>query len=121
MPKKNSLTEVPYRMERHCPNAPWEEVPHWEEWPVKKTMQAYPEREVFWEPNEPFEATLTLIHLERGRSAARFWWESTESTLYPMFGQSLVEMLGKLTLDRGTATGTWIAVKRGANYGIELY
>lgn len=74
-----------------------------------------------WRPNEPFKATLTLNRLERGRSAARFWFRDEEGTEYPMFGQGIVDMLKAGVLDHGVITGTWIAVKRGANYGIERY
>lgn len=78
--------------------------------------------EIEWRDNVPFEATLKLVSLERGRSAARFWWLDEENkTRYPMFGQSLVDTLTAGTLDKGVMTGTWIIVKKGANYGIELY
>ena len=76
---------------------------------------------VTWRANEPFTATLRLDRLERGRSAARFWFvDETTNTEYPFFGQGLVEMLSRVDLTKGVVTGTWIAVKRGANYGIEL-
>lgn len=75
-----------------------------------------------WIDNVPFEATLTLRHLERGRSAARFWFEDEKTrTLYPFFGQTLVDMLSQTTMDHGRVKATWIVVKKGANYGIELY
>ncbi len=75
-----------------------------------------------WRPNEPFEATLTLRRLDRGRSAARFWFEDEDSkTFYPFFGQTLVDMLSESTMINGRVKGTWIVVKKGANYGIELH
>lgn len=74
-----------------------------------------------WRPNEPFIETLQLDRLERGRSAARFWFVGSDGTEYPFFGQGMVEMLNQVFLNRGLATGTWIAVKRGANYGLELF
>lgn len=78
-------------------------------------------KDVTWRPNDPFTATLRLDRLERGRSAARFWFiDESTNTEYPFFGQGLVEMLSRVDLTKGVVTGTWIAVKRGANYGIEL-
>ena len=75
-----------------------------------------------WRPNEPFEATLTIRELERGRSAARFWFEDEKTmTRYPFFGQTLVDMLSASEMKNGKVHGKWIVVKKGANYGIELY
>lgn len=75
-----------------------------------------------WRPNEPFEATLTIRALERGRSAARFWFEDEENKVYyPFFGQTLVDMLSVSDMSKGKVTGTWIVVKKGSNYGIEAY
>ena len=75
-----------------------------------------------WRPNEPFVATLTIRYLERGRSAARFWFEDeSTNTMYPFFGQTLVDMLAGSNMIQGRVTKTWIVVKKGANYGIEVY
>lgn len=111
MTKKNSLKEVPFATRT---------------WPTgHRTLLEYVggwEKDVEWLPNTPFTATLRIDRLERGRSAARFWFVDQETgTLYPFFGQGLVDMLSKVTMVEGMVTGTWIAVKRGANYGIELY
>lgn len=75
-----------------------------------------------WRPNDPFQATLTIRRLERGRSAARFWFEDeANKTYYPFFGQTLVDMLSVSDMKHGKVSGTWIVVKKGSNYGIELY
>jgi hypothetical protein len=116
--KKNNLKLVPYETSRrYVPDLPREE---WPEVTKLAEYAGYGESRYDWRPNEPFEATLTLERLERGRSAARFWFVDEEGTRYPFFGQGLVEMLSQVTLDHGVVRGTWIAVKRGANYGIEL-
>lgn len=116
-PKANSLKLVPYAKQYNSEDltlleytygAPGEQKTHGRDSAID------------WRPNEPFQATLRLDRLERGRSAARFWFTGEDGTHYPFFGQGLVDMLSKVTLDHGTVTGTWIAVKRGANYGIEL-
>lgn len=71
--------------------------------------------------NDPFVARLRLVSLERGRSAARFWFENTATgTLYPFFGQGMVNLLLNALVNNGVVEGTWKAVKRGANYGLEL-
>ena len=75
-----------------------------------------------WRANDPFDATLRIVRLERGRSAARFWFrDETNLIEYPFFGQTLVDMLSASTMVNGVVSGTWIVVKKGANYGIELY
>lgn len=118
MAKKNSLKKVPYGN-----RSEW--VPE-----IKGIVQYWSlleyaggwEKSLEWLPNDPFRARLKLDRLERGRSAARFWFIDQETgTHYPFFGQGLVDMLSQVTLVNGEVTGTWIAVKRGANYGIELY
>lgn len=117
MPKKNSLKEVIFADAWHHLDSGRK---------VLRTMVAYHNgyhsegEEV--RPNDPFHATLRLMYLERGRSAARFWWKDVDTgTMYPMFGQGIVEMLSNVTLVHGFVEGDWIAVKRGANYGIERY
>lgn len=77
-----------------------------------------------WRPNTPFDAVLTVRRLETGRSAVRIWLEDESSrTLYPMFGHTLIEALAEATDLRvgGKIGGTWIVVKKGSNYGVELY
>lgn len=75
-----------------------------------------------WRPNEPFTATIRLHSLERGRSATRFWYvDETNKVMYPFFGDTVVETLKELDSFKGEITGTWIVVRKGSNYGIELY
>lgn len=77
-----------------------------------------------WRPNDPFDAVLTVRSLETGRSAVRFWLEDEASkTYYPMFGQTLVDVLADSTYLSlgGKIGGTWIIVKKGSNYGVEFY
>jgi len=127
MPKKNSLGLVPYGVVTRYHGGIRYEVRTLLEYtygkPGEETHVGYEGRghRIDWVPNTPFEATLMLDRLERGRSAARFWFIDTEGTHYPVFGQGLVEMLQGGVLDHGVIEGTWIAVKRGANYGIERY
>lgn len=77
-----------------------------------------------WRPNDPFDAVLTVRSLETGRSAVRFWLEDeTTKTKYPMFGHTLVDVLteSKSLGLGGRIGGTWIVVKKGANYGVEFH
>jgi hypothetical protein len=129
MTKTNSLKLVPYATEWHWDFDKGEriqyrsllEYTHGK--PGEQTSVGYGEHgaPIDWLPNEPFRETLRIDHLERGRSAARFWFVGTDDTRYPFFGQGLVEMLSEVTMEHGIVTANWIAVKRGANYGIERY
>lgn len=117
MAKKNSLKTVPYGTRFR-----W--VPNGENFQGRALLEYVGgwEKDVEWLPNTPFTATLKIDSLERGRSAARFWFEDVETkTQYPFFGQGLTDMLRNVNMVKGMVTGTWIAVKRGSNYGIELY
>ncbi|MEU7911358.1 hypothetical protein [Microbispora bryophytorum] len=71
-----------------------------------------------WRPNEPFTATLTLMRMSRGRSAAYFYWRDADNHEFPMFMTDLCDLLTGTTIDRGTVTGRWDVVKRGKNYGL---
>lgn len=114
MAKKNSLKLVPF-------------VESWryegnERIPQGWHMTSYPQGMVEWRDNEPFKATLVLTGQSRGRSSALFLWTSEVArTKYPMFLSSMVDLLENSDILKGRVTGTWIAVKRGANYGIERY
>lgn len=128
--KTNTLKLVPFAMRR----IQVEGVPY-EDWPLHPVMLEYTygkpgeqptddygrySNAIDWRPNEPFSDTLTLDRLERGRSAARFWFVGSDGTHYPFFGQGFVDALKRTTSTSGAVHGTFIAVKRGANYGLEL-
>lgn len=74
------------------------------------------------EPLEPFFATMRVVDLERGQSAARFTLQdiATEKR-YPLF---LIDMLHILTGPVASSQNEfrvyalWTPVKRGQNYGI---
>ncbi len=124
--KKNSLKLVPFGTKHFWNNGDSYDARSMLEYtwgkPGEQASEGYGQyaTPIEWVPNEPFVATLTIRELERGRSAARFWFTDEEGTWYPFFGQGLVDMLSAVNLEHGTVTATWIAVKRGANYGIEL-
>lgn len=127
MAKKNSLKLVPYGTHHYWDGEKSVEYRALLEYTYGKTGEethtgyGNQARPIEWLPNEPFTKTLRIVRLERGRSAARFWFEDEEGTQYPFFGQGLVDMLSAVDMDHGVVTDTWIAVKRGANYGIERY
>lgn len=88
---------------------------------VTGNMETFPTRQTDWRPNDPFTASLRIVGTERGRSAARFVAEDTETGCrYPMFMTEMLAIIQTATIDRGVITGTWIGCKRGANYGIRL-
>jgi hypothetical protein len=75
-----------------------------------------------WRPNDPFQATMRVYKLERGRSAARIWAvDEKNNVMYPFFGDTFVETLKHVDSLKGEFSGTWIVVRKGSNYGIELY
>jgi hypothetical protein len=120
MAKTNSLKEVPYGTKRLRVGKDLVEYPTLLEYTYGSPE--YPSAGVTYKDNLPFEATLKIVSLERGRSAARFWFQDIDTgTYYPFFGQTLVDMLERTVADHGVVEGTWIAVKKGSNYGIELY
>ncbi len=84
-------------------------------------MQVFPDNLTEWRPNTPFEAALHIVGTERGRSAARFIAENTETgARYPLFMTDLLAIVQNGTIERGVIFGTWVGRKRGQNYGISL-
>lgn len=82
---------------------------------------------------EPFEATLHLTHMGRGRSAAPSYWSHTRPAdeevdgkkpdwrnhppyEYVMMFVNFHQIMRKL--ERGALHGWWAVRKQGANYGI---
>jgi hypothetical protein len=130
MAKTNSLKLVPYSSKRKriedLPYPEWPTVPYLMEYTYGKPGEQTTDghwangQVIDWRPNEPFYDTLTIDRLERGRSAARFWFIGSDGTEYPFFGQGLTDMLKSVDMYEGSVGAWFIAVKRGANYGIEL-
>lgn len=119
--KKNSLKEAPYRdVYYYKRNDLGEEV---REFQSRELMSyvGYPGKTDEWIPNEPFHAILTLQGSSRGRSSAVFNWTDSEGTRYPMFMASMTYLLENSDVFHGTVEGQWIVVKKGTNYGLELY
>lgn len=78
-------------------------------------------RDLTWRDAEPFTCTLALDGACRGRSAAYFMWrDPATGNTYPMFMHEMVELIRTADIIGSRVTGTWIAVKRGKNYGIKL-
>ncbi len=130
MPKRNTLAVVPYapkteydRYSRTHQVKPGFLVLEYTSGKAGTQVNAnYSSIPIDWRPNVPFKATLTLKRMETGRSAVRFWWhDEATDTDYPMFGDAIVETLKIQNATGGKVTGEWIVVKKGANYGIELY
>lgn len=114
MTKRNSLKEAPYARR-------WKYVGD-ERVELGWELQEYVYRDADWRPNDLFEATLVLVGMERGRSAARFIWEDPDtSTRYPMFMSGMVDLVKGHKIIKGVVTATWIVVKRGQNYGLEAF
>lgn len=77
-----------------------------------------------WEPNEPFEVTrMDIVGMTRGQSSARFTLKDARTGVsYPMFMSSMLDLVQNANVRHGEVWDEqWIVVKRGANYGLELY
>lgn len=83
--------------------------------------EEYPGHQVTWRDNIPFQATLTFDTYSRGRSAAHFHFKDSKGCSFPMFLTDFSDLIRAKVLDKGTVTGTWAGVKRGANYGLMLW
>jgi hypothetical protein len=76
-----------------------------------------------WRDNVPFTAELVLTGTARGRSAMRFLWKSTATGhAFPMFATDMAALaMSAEGVCGGVASGQWIVMKRGENYGIARY
>jgi len=108
---------------RYSNTRPWN--PKRPEVPVKEdgSWLSYPGwNQAGWEEVQPFVATLSVDHMETGRSSKIVVLkdELTNKT-YPMFVADLVKGIqnGSLHVAEGKLTATWTGSKRGANYGIK--
>ena len=86
---------------------------------VRGNLMDYPEPHYVaeWRENVPFEAMLTFTGFSRGRSAAQAVYKNAAGATFHMFltdFADLVERGGPLNV----VFGTWVATKRGQNYGI---
>lgn len=119
MTKKNTLKEAPYVPRRIYDREAGKSVQIG--WQLASYASHYSEQ-IEWRPNEPFYASLDLVDMERGRSAARFIWDhGATRTHYPMFMAGMLDLAKSTFIHHGEAVGWWIVVKRGENYGIERY
>lgn len=73
-----------------------------------------------WIDNHIFKKEMTVDHVTRGRSSAKFILIDEKGIKYEMFLKGFSEMIKKTTIKKGKVAGKWCYVKRGANYGIEF-
>ena len=95
---------------------PWTDdgIPHF----VPVGAARYQGTEVRWEDRAPFWAWLQWKGMQRGRSALYFVWADGGET-YSMFATDLDDMVRKYGVTE-YATGWWLPVKRGQNYGVRF-
>lgn len=76
-----------------------------------------------WRENVPFHAKLTFDSMYSGRSAKGYVFNDEDGHQYPMFAGSLATIfkIPEVVITGGSITATWVVVKKGRNYGIELY
>ncbi len=70
-------------------------------------------------PVKDFQAEMTVVGWERGRSSMTIWLQDTSGTRYPMFMKDYFTLTTqRAQTDIATYDCEWSFVKRGANYGI---
>jgi hypothetical protein len=105
--KTNGLREAPYDS--------WGSLLHWADpRQAPGTWAAAAE----WRPNDPMELTLTVDHVQSGRSAKYTVWITPNGVTYPMFISDLIEMLREVTITDGTIHAMFRVRKRGQNFGL---
>lgn len=104
--KTNSLTEAPYDSHGN--------LLHWADQRRRSGWDAAHE----WRPNEPMELTITVDHVQSGRSAKYTVWTGANGLSYPMFIADLVDMLREVTMTSGVIRAMFRVRKRGQNYGL---
>lgn len=84
-------------------------------------MLDYPAYDSVMRPVQPFDARMTLVGAERGRSAARFLWQDEQGRRWPMFLTDMLDLIqrGEI-LEGSTRVERWTVRKRGMNYGLAL-
>lgn len=96
------------------------EIPFDEKGNLLHYVANWERNKAIWKPNVPWDGTLTLDRISRGRSAAYFLWLDDEGHIFPMFLTDLGEIVRHHTISHGRITGRWGVVKRGTNYGVKL-
>lgn len=74
-----------------------------------------------WVDNKPFMASLYLGGFQRGRSAAYYMWENINGAKFPMFLSDMLDVVQNCTIKNGVVNSLWHCVKKGQNYGIQLF
>lgn len=96
------------------------QVPYQPDGSVPHYPEPWKHGELTWKDPEPFEATLTLDGMSRGRSAANFDFTSETGATFTVFMTDLVDMIRDRRWVEGRITATFVPCKRGQNYGIRL-
>jgi hypothetical protein len=74
----------------------------------------------YWRKNTPFQATMKVIEIRRGRSAMQYILQDTQGHTYIMFPKDMLNLLQQFGVVMGVATPVmWTFVKRGSNYGVQ--
>lgn len=77
--------------------------------------------DIDWRVNAPFNAKMRVTDYFRGRSACRLVLEDADKNQYEMFMSDAVSMMGEADMLKGSISGEWAFVKKGANYGVRYF
>lgn len=78
----------------------------------------YHNKPAAWVDIKEFEATMTFVRYEKGRSSLRFILEDENGKKWSMMAQCIDDFVFRA--NSGTISGKWVMCKRGANYGLLL-
>ena len=69
--------------------------------------------------NTPFNATMTVEGMTRGRSSIKFELTGAGKR-WEMFATDFCELAQRASISNGEVAGMWEVCKRGANYGLRM-
>lgn len=93
------------------------DIPFTKDGKTQLTCVSYWDKLAVMRPNAAFKDTITYSGFGRGRSAAHFYFTTSDGTAVTVFMTSLGEMMPHL--HAGKVTGTFAYEKRGMNYGLK--
>jgi len=74
--------------------------------------------DIEWREVKEFDAELTFLGFEKGRSSVLMWYKDSAGQSYPFFMSDFDKVIRNSV--NGVLRGRFRGVKRGGSYGIEL-
>lgn len=76
-----------------------------------------------WRDNYTFTDSMQIVDYSRGRSSILFSFKSqTDGTVYPVFVSDMMDIIQNCSIINGIISNQdWSFIKKGGNYGMQLY